>query len=67
MLALAVITAVTVGAESPRTAAQRQEAAEYRALLEATPLAQVGGGGPVPGWPVPGGDPPAGQTSTSAG
>ena len=43
VLALAVITAVTVGAESPRTAAQRQEAAEYRALLEATPLAQVEG------------------------
>ncbi len=43
VLALAVVTAVTVGAEFPKTAAQRQEAAEYRALLEATPLAQVEG------------------------
>ena len=43
MLALAVITAVTAGAASPKTAAQRQEAAEYRALLEAAPVAQVEG------------------------
>ena len=41
VLALAVITAVTVGAEFPETAAQRQEAAEYRAILEAAPVAQV--------------------------
>lgn len=43
VMALAVITAVTVGAEFPETAAQRQEAAEYRALLEAAPVAQVEG------------------------
>lgn len=43
VLALAVVTAVTVGAEFPKTAAQRQEAAEYRAILEAAPLAQVEG------------------------
>ena len=43
ILTLAVVTAVTVGVEYPKTAAQRQEAAEYRALLEATPLAQVEG------------------------
>ena len=43
MLALAVITAVTAGVEYPKTAVQRQAAAEYRALLEATPLAQVEG------------------------
>ena len=41
VMALAVITAVTVGAEFPETAAQRQEAAEYRAILEAAPVAQV--------------------------
>ena len=41
VLALAVITAVTAGVEYPKMAAQRQEAAEYRALLEATPVAQV--------------------------
>ena len=34
ILALAVITAVTVGAEYPRMAAQRQEAAECQTLLE---------------------------------
>ena len=43
ILALAVITAVTVGVEYPKTAARRQEAAEYQALLEAAPLAQVEG------------------------
>ena len=43
ILTLAVVTAVTVGAEFPKTAAQRQEAAEYRAILEAAPLAQVEG------------------------
>ena len=43
ILVLAVLTAVTAGVEYPKTAAQRQEAAEYRALLEATPLAQVEG------------------------
>ena len=37
ILALAVITAVTVGAEYPRMAAQRQEAAECQTLLE-TPV-----------------------------
>ena len=43
ILALAVVTAVTVGVEYPQMAAQQREAAEYRALLEATPLAQVEG------------------------
>lgn len=43
VMALAVITAVTVGAEFPETAAQRQEAAEHRAILEAAPVAQVEG------------------------
>ena len=43
ILALAVVTAVTVGVEYPKMAAQQREAAEYRALLEATPLAQVEG------------------------
>lgn len=43
VLALAVITAVTAGVASPQMAAQRQEAAEYQALLEATPVAQVEG------------------------
>lgn len=43
VLALAVITAVTAGVESPKMAAQRQEAAEYQALLEAAPVAQVEG------------------------
>ena len=37
ILALAVVTAVTVGAEYPRMAAQRQEAAECQTLLE-TPV-----------------------------
>lgn len=43
MLTLAVVTAATVGVEYPKMAAQRQEAAEYRAILEAAPLAQVEG------------------------
>lgn len=43
VLALAVITAATAGVASPKMAAQRQEAAEYQALLEATPVAQVEG------------------------
>ena len=43
VLALAVITAVTAGVASPQMAAQRQETAEHRALLEATPVAQVEG------------------------
>ena len=43
VLALAVITAVTAGVASPQMAAQRQETAEYQALLEATPVAQVEG------------------------
>lgn len=43
VLALAVITAVTAGVASPKMAAQRQETAEHRALLEATPVAQVEG------------------------
>ncbi len=43
VLALAVITAVMVEAEYSDTAAERQEAAEYRALLEVTSLAQVEG------------------------
>lgn len=43
VLALAVITAVTAGVASPQMAAQRQETAEYQALLEAAPVAQVEG------------------------
>ena len=43
VLALAVITAVTAGVASPQMAAQRQETAEHRALLEAAPVAQVEG------------------------
>ena len=43
VLALAVITAVTAGVASPKMAAQRQETAEHRALLEAAPVAQVEG------------------------
>lgn len=43
VLALAVITAVTAGVASPKMAAQRQETAEYQALLEAAPVAQVEG------------------------
>lgn len=43
ILTLAVVTAVTVGVEYPKMAAQQRETAEYRALLEATPLAQVEG------------------------
>ena len=56
VLALAVITAVTAGVASPQMAAQRQETAEHRALLEATPVAQVEGETLSPQRAVPGPD-----------